>query len=331
MNQKLLSLALAFSLIGTSFATTEEKKEQIFKAIIKTATQQAEKQFPERDGKDIACAALIGAIGCPLSARAATNGFARPFHEIVTNLPFKSSSSAAAASALGFVGYEKFQQMRTDKKKDQKNRMITELVLAHYAEHPELFPESLPAEIIPFIDHYRATKTILQNETTEALLVCMAMFSVAVTYLSNPVVLAAYDAAEKAYPTRGLPGAALTGAAAGLITTGITTFVSIFETAAKKSAPGVNLAPSKKGTTITTALCGAGVFALYEGWKQRRETQKARMIIEQIVQHYATHQDELSDDQKAFFAPMIMALNEKKSLNIANPHETLSKILFEIL
>lgn len=319
MNKKLLSLALTLSLIGSSFAaTTEEEKQDLLKAIIKTAAHDAEKKFPDRGKKDIAVAALIGAFGCTASACAATRFFNNAFHEVVQNDTAKSLFAATGSSALGFVGYEKVQQMRTNKKITQKEHLITERVLAHYAEHPEDTPAILPTEFTPFIEHYRTNKSILQNDNTEKIIAVIAILSVLACYYSNPVLAAATQAAEQAYPTRGLPTAAVAGTLAGLLTTGITVVNSML----------IDPASTNKAvyTAITTTLCGAGVFALYEGLKQRRETAKKRMVIEHLVKHYAEHQDELNDGQMTVFAELITEFNEKKSLNIKNPEDVLAQL-----
>jgi hypothetical protein len=243
--------------------------------------------------------------------------------------PFKSLSAATVSSTLGFVGYEKVQQMRAQKNGTQKLRMITELVLAHYAEHPEEIPAILPTEFTPFIEHYRTNKSILQNDNTKVILGFIAVLSVATCYYSNPVLAAATHAAEQAYPTRGLASAAVAGTLAGILTTGITASGS--KAAVTGPLADIMLAgPASNqrvmSTALTTMLCGAGVFALYEGLKFRREIAKAGMVIEHLVKYYAEHTDELNDDQMAVFAELIAEFNEKKSLNINNPHETLAQL-----
>lgn len=130
----------------------------------------------------------------------------------------------------------------------------------------------------------------------------------------NPVVRAAYEAADKEFPMTNHKRAAIHGALVGPITTLVTA-----------AAAHLGMKSSKE-TLAILGFCGAVFFAEYELTTQARSAQKTHAIIEHLVAYFAEHQDELNSSQMVVFAPLITEYHEKKSLHIINPHDMLAQL-----
>lgn len=165
---------------------------------------------------------------------------------------------------------------------------------------------------------------------------------------TKEVVKAAIATAEKAYPKRGVKKvilnnipAALAGAAtAACCQFGTSGIISLISSYWHKDMQGQCQHSQQEKIrhheilhniqyaghfimSVTSVLVAA---ATRELWKQHTARKKNHMIIEHVVKHFAEHQNELNEGQKAVFAPLITELNEKKSLNIKNPEETLAQL-----
>lgn len=327
MNKQLLSLALALALVGSSFCSvqsiTEQQKIAHFKEVVTAATEAATNIYPDRGWKTAAACGLgasaMGFIGALTATKTAYNAGVRNILRQAFTAPL--ITAAFTGGSLGhaaiFAPYLAWKQSRQNK----KNILILEKIVEHCAEQPEIIPATLAETIAPLVTHYTEHKKLPENINPHQTLTALT------ATLHGDLYQQAHTAAQAAYPEiskkKAIPLCSGITLAAGIA---FDKLANICFPPTNPYDPRTNQIPYKIAVQLGYASSGPISFALYEKFLQHRKTKKSRLIIEHLVKHFAQHPDELTDNQKVVFAPLIAELNEKKSLNIKNPQDLLAQI-----
>lgn len=146
------------------------------------------------------------------------------------------------------------------------------------------------------------------------------------------VLKTATEEAEQLYPPRGIGVAGLFGIAISAATYATIDYSLNFivEKILKKSFDSGK--PNSLPEDIITGIGVSSILAIgivpciaHEAWKQHREAQKTRIIIEHLIAHATQHFTTLNSAQRATFMPFIELFNEQGTLDsIKNPQTALT-------